>query len=149
MTGDTRAARRFLGRPEGAEPGFVPGDVVEERDSVAAGRRSRAGRLWLAQVITGAMLVGFLGVHLVAQHILAPDGLRDHAAVLDYLRHPIALVSELVLLASVIAHACLGTRATLVDVLGDVGLRRASWLIAVVGTLAFGYGVWLTAAILS
>jgi succinate dehydrogenase / fumarate reductase membrane anchor subunit len=105
--------------------------------------------MWLAQAITGALLLGFLGVHLVAQHLLAPGGLRDHAAVLAYLGHPVALVAEIGLLASVIAHACLGMRASLVDVLGGVGLRRASGVLAVVGVAAFVYGLWLTVAILT
>jgi succinate dehydrogenase hydrophobic anchor subunit len=152
VTGDARPDGRFLGRPAGTPPGFVPpglpgaGEAPKERRTPSG---SPAGRLWLGQAITGALLLGFLGVHLVAQHILAPEGLRDHAAVLDYLRQPVALVAELALLASVIAHACLGMRASLVDVLGERGLRRASLAIAVVGIGAFAYGIWLTAAILT
>jgi succinate dehydrogenase hydrophobic anchor subunit len=152
MTGEARPTGRFLGRPDGLDPGFVPpgsdGDSPH-LDEAGAGRTSRAGRLWLGQAITGALLLGFLGVHLVAQHIIAPDGLRDHAAVLDYLRNPVAVVAELALLASVIAHACLGMRSSLVDVLGKQGLRVASRLIVAVGIGAFAYGVWLTAAILT
>ena len=110
---------------------------------------SRAGRLWLGQAVTGGLLLVFLAVHLVAQHLLAPEGLRDHAAVLDYLRQPVALAAEIGLLASVIAHACLGMRSSLVDVLGTSGLRRASGVIAAVGIAAFAYGVWLTVAILT
>ena len=151
MTGDARPGR-FLGRPAGAPPGFVPPGpptAGPPADEHGKSRGSRAGRLWLGQALTGMLLLGFLTVHLVAQHFLAPEGLRDHAAVLDYLRQPIALVSELALLAAVIAHACLGMRASLVDVLGEAGLHRASRAIAVVGIAAFAYAVWLTAAILT
>ena len=101
---------RALARPQGG------GRTRRSRE------RSRAGRLWLGQALTGALLLLFLAVHLVAQHILAPAGLRDHAAVLAYLSQPVALAAEIGLLASVIVHACLGMRSSLVDVLGDVGL---------------------------
>jgi len=53
------------------------------------------------------------------------------------------------LLASVIAHACLGMRSSLVDVLGTSSLRRASGFIVAVGIAAFAYGVWLTVTILT
>lgn len=152
MTGNARPGGRFLGRPAAAHPGFVPDSrAATERAQEPARRRerSRAGRLWLVQALTGALLLVFLAVHLVAQHILAPAGLRDHAAVVAYLSQPVALAAEIGLLASVVVHACLGMRTSLVDVLGDVGLRRASGVIAVAGIAAFAYGLWLTVAILT
>jgi len=152
MTGDARPGGRFLGRPAGADPGFVPPDARRDGhrpSGTREGKSSRAGRMWLGQAVTGGLLLAFLGVHLVAQHILAPAGLRDHAAVLDYLRQPVALAAELGLLASVVAHACLGMRSSLVDVLGEKGIRRASGIIAAVGIVAFAYGVWLTVSILN
>ncbi len=151
-TDDDRPMGRFLGRPAGVDPGFVPphtGPEAHRLDATRRGAGSRPGRLWLGQAVTGGLLLVFLAVHLVAQHVLAPEGLRDHAAVLDYLRQPIALAAELGLLASVIAHACLGMRSSLVDVLGTSGVRRASGVIAAIGIAAFAYGVWLTAAILT
>jgi succinate dehydrogenase hydrophobic anchor subunit len=152
MTGNARPSGRFLGRPDGVDPGYVPSGAnggLHPASGVAPRTRSRAGRLWLGQAITGALLLGFLGVHLAAQHFLAPDGLRDHAAVIAYLRQPIAIAAELALLASVVAHACLGMRSSLVDVLGEAGLRRASLVIAGVGVAAVGYGAWLLYAIVS
>jgi succinate dehydrogenase hydrophobic anchor subunit len=95
------------------------------------------------------MLVGVLGVHLVAQHFLAPGGLRDYANVVDYLRQPLAAVIEVMLLGSVIVHACLGIRASLVDVLGEAALRRVSLGLACAGVVAIVYGVWLIAALLT
>ena len=147
--------RRFLGRPDEAYPGYVPGTTPHGgsdagRSDQPAGRRGAgAGRLWLLQAVTGAALLGLLGVHLVAQHLLAPEGLRDYTAVLDYLRHPVALVAEIGLLISVVVHACLGTRAALVDVIpGEAALRRASVVIALVGAVAIGYALWLTVTLL-
>jgi succinate dehydrogenase hydrophobic anchor subunit len=119
------------------------------QERTRAPARSRAGGFWLVQAVTGALLLVFLAVHLVAQHILAPGGLRDYAAVVAYLGQPVTLAVEIGLLASVVVHACLGIRSSLVDVLGGAGLRRASIVIAAAGVACFGYGIWLTIAILT
>ncbi len=91
----------------------------------------------------------FLGVHLVAQHFLIPGGLRSYDDVVAYLRQPLALVAEIGLLASVLVHAGLGVRSTLVDVIRDPRvLTRVSWVIAVVGGGVFVYAMWLTLVII-
>jgi succinate dehydrogenase hydrophobic anchor subunit len=155
MTGPPSAERRFLGRPEEAYPGFVPGTssprahAGTDRD-VLSRRRSGASRLWLVQALTGALLLVFLGIHLVAQHLLAPGGLRDYEAVVAYLREPIALAAELGLLVSVIIHACAGVRASLVEVLPNpVHVRLASVVIALAGAVAAAYAIWLTFSVLA
>lgn len=151
MTGP-QPARRFLGRPDQAYPGFVPDDTMPADAQAHSQRRSRsaASRLWLIQALTGALLLVFLGIHLVAQHLLAPGGLRDYEAVVAYLREPLALAAELGLLLSVIVHACVGLRSSLVDVVSDgARLRFASVAIATVGTIAAGYAIWLTVSVIA
>jgi succinate dehydrogenase hydrophobic anchor subunit len=141
-------ARRFPGRPDGVAPGYVPLDDRVPFDATRT--RTRAGTLWLAKAISGVLLIGFLGLHLVAQHLLVEGGLRSYADVVAYLRQPLALVAEIGLLASVIVHAALGMRAILVELLpGDRALRRASWIIGGVAVVAFGYGIGLTALVVS
>ena len=96
------------------------------------------------------MLIGFLGGHLVAQHFLAPGGLRDYEAVVAYLREPLALAAELGLLLSVIVHACVGVRSSLVDVVSDgTRLRMASVGIATLGTLVGVYALWVTVTVIA
>ena len=146
MSDRAAATRRFLGRPDSAYPGFVPG--AGDRAAARPAERSRAGRLWLVQALSGALLIVFLGVHLVAQHLLVPGGLRDYESVVAYLRNPVALLAELGLLGSVIVHAILGLRATLVEVVGPVGLRRATNVLVVGGGIAFAYGLSLTASVI-
>lgn len=150
MSEQVQPGRRFLGRPDAVEPGYVPpASEAYPRAGDRAGARSRAGRLWLLQALTGAVLVGVLAVHLVAQHFLAPGGLRDYANVVEYLRQPLAAVIEVMLLGSVVLHACLGIRSSLVDVLGETGLRRVTIGLACAGILAIGYGIWLIGALLT
>jgi succinate dehydrogenase hydrophobic anchor subunit len=148
MTGPPPATRHFLGRPDGAYPGFVPDEPTRPR--TAPRTRSGASRLWLVQAVTGALLLIFLGVHLVAQHLLAPGGLRDYSGVVAYLREPLALTAELGLLLSVIVHASAGMRASLVEMLPNPAhLRVASIGIALVGLLAAGYAIWLTFTVIA
>ena len=143
MTGSSLPRRRFLGRPEGVEPGYVP--EPHERPAVEVQPRVRAGRLWMIQASAGGLLVVFLGVHLVAQHLLVPGGLRSFADVTAYLRQPLAFAAEIGLLLSVLVHAGLGVRATLVDVVRDPRwLTRIGWLIAAVAAAIFVYAMWLT-----
>jgi succinate dehydrogenase hydrophobic anchor subunit len=151
MTGLPPAARRFLGRPDEAYPGVVPdaGATSAVGGRVEPRSRSTASRLWLIQALSGGALLLFLGIHLVAQHFLAPGGLRDYAAVVAYFREPLAVAAELGLLVSVIVHACIGVRASLVDVLHDpTRLRIASIAIGLVGVLAGGYAIWLTFSVI-
>jgi succinate dehydrogenase hydrophobic anchor subunit len=86
----------------------------------------------------------------VAQHLLAPGGLRDYAAVVAYLREPLAIAAELGLLVTVVVHACAGMRASLVDMLPNPAhLRMASIGIALVGLLAAGYAIRLTLSLIA
>jgi len=151
MTGP-QPARRFLGRPDQAYPGFVPDDTMpaDARTRPRPRSRSAASRLWLIQALTGVFLIAFLGIHLVAQHFVAPGGLRDYEAVVAYLREPLALAAELGLLFSVIVHACVGMRSAIVDVVSDATrLRMASVAITTVGTLVAVYALWVTVSVIA
>ena len=151
MSGLTRPTGRFLGRPDEAYPGFVP-ESADEATGVRPlpGTRNRAGRLWMVQAVTGALLIVFLGLHLVAQHLLVPGGLRDYAAVVAYLRQPPALLAELGLLGSVIVHVVLGIRAGIVEMVRSAAwLRRITIGLWIGGAAAFAYAAWLTALLIS
>ena len=143
MTRPTAPARQFSGRPDDVPPGFVPLGDLPSFDTTRT--TTRAGTLWLAKAVSGVLLVGFLGLHLVAQHFLVEGGLRTYADVVAYLRQPLALAAEIGLLASVIVHAALGVRAILVEMLpSDRALRRASWVVGVIAVAGFAYGIGLT-----
>ena len=145
-------ARRFLGRPGPGLPRVRsrrrhPG---RRSNQFATAQPTAASRLWLIQALSGAFLIGFLGIHLVAQHLLAPGGLRDYEAVVAYFREPLALAAELGLLLSVIVHACVGLRSSLVDVVSDgARLRIASVVIATVGIFAAVYAIWVTVSVIT
>lgn len=140
--------RRFLGRPDSAPPGFVPGTPRVSFDTRRAPDRS--GILWLVKAASGGLLLVFLGIHLVAQHLLAPGGLRDFDSVVEYLHQPAALLAEMGLVVSVIVHASVAIRSFLVELIHDRRvLRYLDYVIVVVAIGTFGYTVWITATIVS
>jgi len=148
MTRSTAPARQFPGRPDDVPPGFVPPGDLPSFDTTRS--TTIAGTLWLAKAVSGVLLVGFLGLHLVAQHFLVEGGLRTYADVVAYLRQPLALAAEIGLLASVIVHAALGVRAILVEMLpSDRALRRASWVVGVIAVAGFAYGIGLTLVVVA
>ena len=143
-----RPTRRYLGRPDTFAPGHVPGQPRATFDATRAADRS--GLLWLIKAISGGLLIVFLGVHLVAQHLLAPGGLRDFASVVDYFHQPIALVTETLLVMTVLVHvatACGPSRPS--SIRDRRALRVVSYLIVLVGVGTFAYTVWLTVNVLS
>lgn len=104
---------------------------------------------WLWQAITGVGLVLLLGLHFIANHLIAKGGLRDFADVVAYLRNPIILVLEVLFLLFVTIHAMLGVRSILLDFgLAARVEKRVSQALTVVGVLTVGYGLWLTWAII-
>ena len=83
--------------------------------------------------------------HGVAHHFVAADGLRNYAEVVTYLRHPVILVLEVLLLVNVTVHALLGVRAVVLDFgLSAARARQVTQGLALVGVLTIGYGLWLT-----
>jgi succinate dehydrogenase hydrophobic anchor subunit len=148
MSAFQRPLRRYLGRPESIAPGYVPGEPAVSFDAARAADRS--GLLWLVKAISGGLLVVFLGVHLVAQHLLVPGGLRDFASVVEYLRQPLALATETLLVATVLVHAAIAVRTFAGELVHNRGaLRVVSYAIVLGAVATFGYTVWLTISVLS
>lgn len=143
-----RPVRRYLGRPDSVAPGHVPGMPASSFEARRAA--DRTGLLWLIKAISGGLLIVFLGLHLIAQHLLVPGGLRDFASVVDYLNQPFALVTETLLVASVLVHASIAARTFAAELVRNPRtLRVVSIVIALAAVATFGYTVWLTISVLS
>lgn len=104
------------------------------------------GRAWTATVATGLALLFLLAVHIVANHFVVHEvgGLRTYHQVLEYLSHPVILVTETLLLVVVTIHAMLGLRSVLLDVdMGARARRRVHACLWALGCLTVAYGVGL------
>jgi succinate dehydrogenase cytochrome b556 subunit len=117
-------------------------------DRPAAG--SRVIPAFVGQVLSGAVLLVLLTLHMVAQHFVAPTGLRYYEDVIDWLRTPAVLVIEIAFLVFVTYHAVTGVRAILFDFgFSERTERRITTALWVVGVVTVVYGVALLAAILN
>ena len=115
-------------------------------DSPATGQR--AGAIWLLQVVSGALLIVVLGLHIVAHHFVVEGGLREFADVIAYISNPLIYVIELVFLVVVTVHAMLGMRAILLDLgPGESATRAINWLLTLVGVGIIAYGIWLAVSL--
>lgn len=126
--------------------------VVVGLGLVARGQRARlaASPPLAGQMVSGTALLVLLGVHLIAQHLVVPTGLRYFEDVVAGLRGPLMLVTEVAVLAFVAYHALLGVRVVLFDI--GFSVRTEEWIarllkITWVGTVI--YGIALFAAILN
>jgi succinate dehydrogenase hydrophobic anchor subunit len=107
-------------------------------------RRPRPTFAWVAQVVSGVLLLVLLTVHMVAQHFVVEGGLRGYADVVAWIRNPVVFAVEALLLVCVTWHASAGVHSVLLD----LGLRgRAERIVArVLGDVAVAtvlYGLWL------
>lgn len=103
---------------------------------------------WAWQAVSGIAVLGLVTLHMVANHFVAPDGLRDFALVVAYLSNPVIVVLEVAFLVFVSWHGLLGLRAVLFDFGFSVGVER--WItraMIVIWLATVGYGLWLTSVI--
>ena len=119
---------------------------------VARGQRARLSATppLAGQMISGAALLVLLTLHLVAQHLVVPTGLRYTEDVISGLRSPLMLVTEIAVLVVVAYHALAGVRVVLVDVgFSPRTEERIARILSIawIGTII--YGVALFAAILA
>jgi succinate dehydrogenase hydrophobic anchor subunit len=122
---------------------------VDAREPDGGGRRHGTG-LWLLQVRTGVLLLVLVTVHMIANHFVAPGGLRSYDQVVQYVRHPLVLAIEVAFLVIVTAHALLGVRAVLLDRgPGARAVRRLNRAALAVGTATVAYGLGLLLLIAS
>ena len=101
-------------------------------------------RLWLAKIVSGALVFVLFLVHLVVNHLVVQGGLLSYADVLRYYANPLIPVMEGVFLTLVVGHALLGMRGIVLDLNPPPALARGiDLLLLIVGLGATGYGLWL------
>jgi succinate dehydrogenase hydrophobic anchor subunit len=117
-------------------------------DRPAAG--SRVIPAFVGQVISGAVLLVLLTLHMIAQHFIVPTGLRFYEDVIDWLRNPVVIAIEVTFLIFVTYHAVTGVRAIIFDFgFSERTEHRITIALWVVGIVTVVYGVALLAAILN
>jgi succinate dehydrogenase cytochrome b556 subunit len=105
---------------------------------------------WIGQAVSGILLVVLVSIHIIANHFVAPRGLRTFADVVAYLSNPLIVAIEVTFLVTVSYHGLLGVRAVLLDFgLRPTAERRLTRFLTAVGIITVAYGLWLTWVITS
>jgi succinate dehydrogenase hydrophobic anchor subunit len=105
---------------------------------------------WIAQVVSGGLLLVLLTVHMIANHFAVQGGLRNYAQVAAYVGNPLVLAVEISFLLVVTWHVVLGLRAIVADLgLPGRAVRIAGRALAGLGLATVGYGLWVLVTIAS
>lgn len=106
--------------------------------------------LWLLKIVAGLLIIFILGLHFIANHLVALNGLMSWAEVIAYYQNPIIPILEVVFLILVLGHAALGMRSITLDLNLSGGFQRLVDLLITFVTLGFAiYGTWLVVKVIS
>lgn len=118
----------------------VPPQTIKK----ATSGRDSSGSLWLVQALSGLILVGILGLHMVAHHYVVEGGLRNYEQVLDFVSNPAIFFTEIAFVILATVHALLGVRSILFDLRPGLRTGQAiNWMLGIAGAVAIIYGIWL------
>ncbi len=113
-----------------------------------AAQRDRSGAMWLMQALTGLLLVGILGMHMIVHHFVVEGGLRDYQQVLEYVANPLVTIMEIVFVIAAVIHAVLGVQAIITDLRpAPPTMRVIEWVLRIVALITIAYGVYLALAL--
>jgi succinate dehydrogenase hydrophobic anchor subunit len=105
--------------------------------------------LWLAKLVTGALVFTLIIVHIIVNHLVSSNGLLSYADVVAYLSNPWIALMESCFVVIVVAHALLGLRSVLLDLNpNQIIMRVIDWGFGLVGVAASVYGIWLIQVII-
>lgn len=119
-------------------------------------RRMRHTYLWLAQLVTGALLFVFLGIHMVMMHledILGFFGIEIHeptswGSMMERAGKGSWLAFYILFLAFVLYHGLNGLRGVLLELPLSAKIERViNWATIALGIIAFALGTYVPVAL--
>lgn len=107
--------------------------------------RITAGNIrWLAQVISGILLIVLLSIHLIVNHWAAPQGLLSYADIVEYYDIPGVVIMEALFLIVVTIHSMQGLQSILLDLnLHPFAVSILTRSLIIMGLVTVVYGVYL------
>jgi succinate dehydrogenase hydrophobic anchor subunit len=110
----------------------------------AARKPNETTWIWLAKIITGVLVIVFILIHVVVNHLVVKGGLLSYAQVIAYISTPGIAILETCFLVVVVTHSLIGTRSILLDLGPSVKVVRVlDIFLVLLGIVAVTYGVWL------
>lgn len=99
---------------------------------------------WLAQAISGILLVVLLSIHLTVNHWVASQGQLTYTDIIHYYGVPGVAMMEALFLIVVTVHCVLGLRSILLDLnLRLSAVIMLTQLLVVIGFVTIIYGIYL------
>lgn len=123
--------------------------MIETKSSPKANERVW---LWLLKIISGLLIVFFLGTHFFINHLTgtAEGGMLTFEEVLKMYTQPGYLILEGLFLTTVISHGLIGLRGVILDLdLSRGTMKVLDVVFLLVGIGAVGYGIWLLLTVAS
>ncbi len=114
----------------------------------------KESRGWFLFMIAGLLLFVLLGAHLIGMHLSSLFGISyektlSFSHVAERSANVAFTIFYLILLALALFHGSYGVRAILLELPWSQGRERIiTWIVAGIGLLFFGYGVWAALAAL-
>jgi len=106
--------------------------------------------IWFIKIVSGLIIVLFLGLHFIINHLVAPEGLLNYADVLEYYSNPIIPIIEILFLVTVVPHALIGIRGIMLDLNPKpVLVNVINIALLACGISAIIYGIWLIIVIVN
>jgi succinate dehydrogenase hydrophobic anchor subunit len=100
--------------------------------------------LWFIKILAGGLILVFLVIHFIANHLVAPGGLFTYSDVVAYYQNPAVLIMEGCFLTFVVIHALLGVRSVLLDLNpSPIFVRIINIGLIGLGIVTIIYGIWL------
>ncbi len=100
--------------------------------------------LWFIKVLAGGLILVFLVIHFIINHLVAPGGLLTFKDVVMYYQNPLVLIMEGCFLTFVLVHSFIGLRSILLDLRPSRKIiRMMDIVLPIVGIGVFAYGLWL------
>ncbi|MGB3716208.1 MAG: hypothetical protein WA996_17445 [Candidatus Promineifilaceae bacterium] len=122
--------------------------VFDQKAKKPVARPDSAGTIWLIQIITGALLILLLGLHMIAHHFVVEGGLRTYQDVIDYVSNPVIFVLEILFLIVVAPHAVLGLQNIVLDLGPSKDTERwIVWVFRLLLIATLAYGIWMAFAL--
>ena len=100
--------------------------------------------LWFLKQVSGPLIVVFLLIHFIINHLVGEGGLLSYSQIIVYYQIWFVPIMEGIFLILVVGHSLLGLRSIVLDLQLPKSLTSLlDWVFLVVGVVAVVYGLWL------
>ena len=100
--------------------------------------------LWFLKQVSGPLIVVFLLIHFIINHLVGEGGLLSYSQIINYYQIWFVPIMEGIFLILVVGHSLLGLRSIVLDLQLPKSLTSLlDWVFLVVGVVAVVYGLWL------